>query len=111
MHGSMPQSLPRYARILAFDLGKFNSVLCRFDPAIAAHSFVSLTTDREAIARELDPVPTADRAATLVVFETCDISGWVYDHISAMGFAIAIANPATEAWRGRSSHRVVQRNY
>ncbi len=42
MHGTLldPQlsqpPLPRYARILAFDLGKFNSVLCRFDPATAA---------------------------------------------------------------------------
>jgi hypothetical protein len=66
--------LPRYSFILAFDLGKFNSVLCRFDPATAVHSFASLTTTREAITHELEPVPIADRSAVLVVFETCDIS-------------------------------------
>jgi hypothetical protein len=100
MHGTLSHlPLPRYSSILAFDLGKFNSVLCRFDPATAGHSFVSLATTREAIARELEPVPIADRSNTLVVFETCDISGWVYDLISSMGFAIAVANPATEAWR------------
>jgi hypothetical protein len=34
MHGTLSQPLPRYASILALDLGKFNSVLCRFDPAL-----------------------------------------------------------------------------
>jgi hypothetical protein len=75
MHGSLSQPLPRFAGILAFDLGKFNSVLCRFDPATTAHCFVSVATDRESIARELDQVVIADRYATLVVFETCEISG------------------------------------
>jgi len=43
MHGTLLQPpLPRYSSILAFDLGKFNSVLCQFDPATAGHSFVSL---------------------------------------------------------------------
>jgi hypothetical protein len=37
MHGTLSQlPLPRHSSILAFDLGKFNSVLCRFDPATAA---------------------------------------------------------------------------
>ncbi len=43
MHGTLSHlPLPRYSSILALDLGKFNSVLCRFDPATAGHSFVSL---------------------------------------------------------------------
>jgi hypothetical protein len=46
MHGTLSQPLPHYTRIVAFDLGKFNSVLCRFDPATAGHAFVSLATDR-----------------------------------------------------------------
>jgi len=111
MHGTLSQlPLPRYSSILAFDLGKFNSVLCRFDPATAGHSFVSLTTTRESITRELEPVPIADRAATLVVFETCEISGWVYDLISSMGFMIAVANPATEAWRWTKVKRKTDRD-
>jgi transposase len=111
MHGTLSQlPLTRYSSILAFDLGKFNSVLCRFDPATAGHCFVSLATTREAIARELEPVPIADRSNTLVVFETCDISGWVYDLVSAMGFAIAIANPATEAWRWTRIKRKTDRD-
>jgi hypothetical protein len=35
LHGSDSR---RYDRILALDLGKFNSVLCTFDPATAAHA-------------------------------------------------------------------------
>jgi transposase len=58
----------------------------------------------------LDPVPIADRPATLVVFEICDISGWVYDHINAMGFAIAIANPSAEAWRWTKIKRKTDRD-
>jgi transposase len=34
----------------------------------------------------------------------------VYDHISAMGFAIAIANPATEAWRWTKIKRKTDRD-
>jgi hypothetical protein len=32
---SSPQALPRSSHIVAVDLAKFNSVLCRFDPATA----------------------------------------------------------------------------
>jgi len=45
-----------------------------------------------------------------VVFETCDISGWVHDLVSAMGFAVAIANPATEAWRWTKIKRKTDRD-
>jgi hypothetical protein len=39
-----PQALPRWAGIVAIDLGKFNYVLCIFGPSTAVHSFVILTT-------------------------------------------------------------------
>lgn len=99
MHGTrfdpqLSQPLPRCSHILAFDLGKFNSVLCRFDPATAGHSFVSLATTREAIAHVLSEVAIGDRTATLVVFETCEISGWVYDLVSSMGSQLT--TPGTE---------------
>jgi len=41
----------------------------------------------------LGKLSTADRASSLVVFETCEISGWVYDLVEPMGFVIAVANP------------------
>jgi transposase len=111
MHGTLQLPDPRrYTRILAFDLGKFNSVLCDFDPATAAHCFVALTTDRESIRSLLDKVAAVDRSTTLVVFETCEISGWVYDLITPMGFTIAVANPAGEAWRWTKIKRKTDRD-
>jgi transposase len=103
--------LPRYARILALDLGKFNSVLCAFDSATAASSFCSLATDRQTIQDRLSEFATGvDRTNTLVVFETCEISGWVYDVVTAMGFIVAIANPSTEAWRWTKVKRKTDRD-
>ena len=51
MHG--PLNLRSYSttirRILALDLGKFNSVLCVYDPATHAYRFVSVQTTPQAI--------------------------------------------------------------
>ena len=107
---SSPQALPRCSVIIAIDLGKFNSVLCLFDPATAVHSFVTLATNRKSLTDVLDKIPGQDRALALVVFETCEISGWVYDLISPMGFRIAVANPATEAWRWTKVKRKTDRD-
>ena len=106
MHGSLQQqpslSSLRYSRILALDLGKFNSVLCNYDPAVAGHAFVSLATDRQTIRDRLaETAGSSDRSSILVVFETCEISGWVFDVVSEMGFKVAVANPSNEAWLWR----------
>ena len=115
MHGSLQQpsaqSSLRYSRILALDLGKFNSVLCNYDPATAAHAFVSLTTDRQTIHDRLtEAAGSSDRSSILVVFETCEISGWVYDVVSEMGFKVAVANPSNEAWRWTKVKRKTDRD-
>jgi transposase len=104
MHGTS------YARILALDLGKFNSVLCVFDPATAAHSFVSLASDRQTIHDRLAEHMSADPKQTLVVFETCESSGWVHDVAAAMGFSINVANPSNEAWRWTKVKRKTDRD-
>ncbi len=115
MHGSLQQqpcqSSLRYSRILALDLGKFNSVLCNYDPANAGHAFVSLATDRQTIRDRLTVAAGAsDRSSILVVFETCEISGWVYDLVSEMGFKVAVANPSNEAWRWTKVKRKTDRD-
>lgn len=102
MHG--PLNLRSYSttlrRILALDLGKFNSVLCVYDPATHDHRFVSVQTTPQAI-HDLLVAHQADdgAAATLLVIETCDVAGWVYDIAVALGINVAVANPAHEAWR------------
>jgi transposase len=101
MHG--PLNLQRYSttirRILALDLGKFNSVLCVYDPARHDHRFVSVQTTPQTIHDLLLAHQSDDPAATLLVIETCDVAGWVYDIAVALGIHVAVANPAHEAWR------------
>ena len=101
MHG--PLHLQSYSttirRILALDLGKFNSVLCDYDPATHAHRFFPVQTTPQTVHDLLVTHQTDDPAATLLVIETCDIAGWVYDIAIALGINVAVANPAHEAWR------------
>jgi transposase len=101
MHG--PLNLRSYStnitRILALDLGKFNSVLCVYDPATHDHRFVSAATTPRAIHDLLVAHQTDDPAATLLIIETCDVAGWVHDIAVALGMNVAVANPAHEAWR------------
>ena len=51
-----------------------------------------------------------DPSQTLVVFETCDCGGWVYDIAMALGFAVAVANPSHEAWRWTKVKRKTDRD-
>ena len=97
MHG--PVDLTNVSRILALDLGKFNSVLCVYDPATHQHQFTSLQTPPQAVHDLLVKHQTAEPARTLVVIETCDVSGWVHDIAAALGIGVAIANCSHEAWR------------
>ncbi len=86
-------------RILALDLGKFNSVLCVYDPATHDHRFVSVQTSPQTIHDLLVNHQTSDPANTLLVIETCDVAGWVHDIAVTLGISVAVANPAHEAWR------------
>src|SRR5205809_5236926 len=98
MHGlyGQPHST-NVTRILAIDLGKFNSVACIYDPITHDHCFTSLQTTPPAVHDLLVKHTTsADPSQTLVVIETCDVSGWVHDIATALGMQVAIANPSHE---------------
>lgn len=97
MHGQ-PDSTT-FNRILGLDLGKFNSVCCIYDPATHAHRFACVGTTPQTIHDLLVEHQTPDPAGTLLVIETCDVAGWVYDIAVALGMSVAVANPAHEAWR------------
>ena len=88
-----------FKRILGLDLGKFNSVLCVYNPASNEHQFASVQTTPQRIHDLLVEHQTADPAQTLLVIETCDVAGWVHDIAVALGTQVAVANPAHEAWR------------
>jgi transposase len=97
MHG-LDHSI-KFSRILAIDLGKFNSVACIYERATHEHRFVPVQTTPQKIHDLLVQHQTVDPADTLLVIETCDVSGWVYDIATALGMSVAIANPSHEAWR------------
>jgi transposase len=108
MHG--PAYSTKFTQILSIDLGKFNSVVCVYDPATTAHSFVTIQTTPQTVHDLLVEHVGEDPAQTLVVFETCDCGGWVYDIASALGFSVAVANPSHEAWRWTKVKRKTDRD-
>jgi transposase len=97
MHGSV--DLTNVSRILALDLGKFNSVLCSYDPHTHQHQFTSLATSPQVIHDLLVKHQTEEPSQTVVVMETCDVAGWVHDIAKALGMTVAVANCSHEAWR------------
>jgi transposase len=99
MHGNLYRHSTNVARMLALDLGKFNSVLCLYDPASHEHHFYSVQTTPQMIHDLLVKHQTEDPSHTLLVIETCDVAGWVHDIAVALGMGVAVANPAHEAWR------------
>ena len=61
-------------RILAIDLGKFNSVTCLLNTATNETEFWTMATDRPyllAVLKKYDP--------DSVVIESCGLAGWVHD--------------------------------
>jgi len=108
MHG-LAHSIT-FNRIVAIDLGKFNSVICLYDPATTQHSFLTVQTTPQAVHDLLTQYAGEDPSQTLVVFETCDCGGWVYDIAAAMGFTVAVANPSHEAWRWTKVKRKTDRD-
>ena len=97
MHG--PKHSNTFTRILALDLGKFNSVACVYERATHEHRFLSVPTTPKMIHDLLVEHQSSDPSQTLLVMETCDVSGWVYDIARVLGIEVAIANPSSEAWR------------
>jgi transposase len=108
MHG-LSHSI-KFNRIVAIDLGKFNSVVCLYDPATTQHSFVTIQTIPQCVHDLLVQHAGEDASQVLVVFETCDCGGWVYDIATSLGFAVAVANPSHESWRWTKVKRKTDRD-
>lgn len=59
-------------KILALDLGKFNTMCCFFDTKTRKHSFLNAATDRNYLATIFK-----QHKIDLVVMEACGPSGWI----------------------------------
>lgn len=93
------------SRIIALDLGKFNSVACVMQADTRRHTFCTLQTTPQTLHDLFAAHATRDPAQTLVVVEACDAAGWVHDLATSLGLSVAVANANSEAWKWRKVKR------
>ena len=93
------------ARILAIDLGKFNSVACDYRTADGSHTYTAVKT-RPKVLHDL----IVDRSPDRVVIEIGSPAGWVRDLCDALEVPLQIANPNHEAWRWKNVKRKTDRD-
>src|SRR5947209_2912192 len=91
--------------ILAIDLGKFNSVLCWYEPATRAAASRAAKTTPEELRRELARRPVAQ-----VVFEACSQAGWVHDLCEQLPLPAPVANTNGAAWQWKHVKRKTDRD-
>ena len=92
-------------KILALDLGKFNSVLCFFDSKTRKTKFLTSTTKQEPLQQVF-----ADCDADLVVMEACGPSGWINDLAQKHGLKTLVCSTNEEAWRWANVKRKTDRD-
>jgi transposase len=93
------------ATILAVDLGKFNSVLCWYEPASRAAAFGAVRTATTELRQELTRRPVA-----LVVFEASSQAGWVHDLCEQLGLPALVASATGSAWQWKRVKRKTDRD-
>ena len=91
--------------ILAIDLGKFNSVLCWYEPGTREAAFRTARTTPADLDRELTRQPVA-----AVVFEACSQAGWVHDCCESLGLAALVASTTGAAWQWSHVKRKTDRD-
>jgi transposase len=91
--------------ILTLDLGRFNSVLCWYDPTTRGAKYATVRTIPEEIEDALLRHPV-----TLVIFEACCQAGWIHDLCEASGLPALVASTAGEAWQWKRVKRKTDRD-
>ena len=67
-------------KILALDLGKFNTMCCFFDSETRKYEFLKAATDRNYLT-----IVFKSHEIDLVVMEACGPSGWINDLAISLG--------------------------
>ena len=82
--------------ILAIDLGKFKSVACLYEIGSGKAEYFKIKTN---------PQEIHDLAVThqydCIVFEVCDITGWICDLLDTLEVKYLVANTSSEDWKGK----------
>jgi len=97
-------------RIIALDLGKFKTVACVMNAVDRSHVFETIEMSPAAVHALLTRHATDDPRDTLVVLETCDCCGWVYDTCDALALPAKVVAANTEAWQWRRVKRKTDRD-
>ena len=88
----IPKEQP--VKILALDLGKFNTMCCFFDTKTRKHSFLNATTERN----YLDTIFKKHKI-DLVVMEACGPSGWINDLAKSHHLPTLVCSTNEDAWK------------
>jgi transposase len=83
-----------HMKILALDLGKFNTTCCFFDTKTRKPQFFTAPTRREHLATVFK-----NNKADLVVMEACGPSGWINDLAKSLGCSTLVCSTNEEAWK------------
>ena len=81
-------------KILALDLGKFNTMCCFFDTNTRKHSFHNAPTEREYLTTLFQK-----HKIDLVVMEACGPSGWINDLAQRSNHKSLVCSTNEDAWR------------
>jgi len=92
-------------KILAIDLGKFNSEVCVFDRSTGEIRFQRIGSDRLFVRRVLEV-----ERPEVVVFEACTMAGWVFDLCRQLSLRAKVANTSGEAWKFKNLKRKTDRD-
>lgn len=90
----------------AIDLGKFNSVVCFYDPATQNHQFQTIATSRAHIEHLLDSRPDIE----LLVMEACGPSGWINDICQQRKVKTFVCSTNEDAWAWKATKRKTDRD-
>lgn len=92
-------------KILALDLGKFNTMCCFFDTQTRKTEFLTATTDRHYLSTILKNHPI-----DLVVMEACGPSGWISDLCHEHNLKTLVCSTNEEAWKWANVKRKTDRD-
>jgi transposase len=87
-------------KILALDLGKFNTMCCFFDSKTRKHTFLNATTDRHYLTTIFKK-----HKVDLVVMEACGPSGWINDLAASLGLKTLVCSTNEDAWKWSNVNR------
>ena len=92
-------------KIIAIDLGKFNSMVCFFDSDTNEHRFQLIKTELGYLRTLL-----TKHVSDLVVMEACTASGWVSDLCHELKLERLVCSTHEEPWRWRNVKRYTDRD-